>query len=105
MKEIIVACVLFIISAIVLVLSIRSFKNKGFLLNNAFIYASQKEREAMDKSKYYRQSGVCLLLVSLAFAFNGAAVLSRIDALFGAVGVLFAVAAVYAIVSSIKLSK
>ena len=59
----------------------------------------------MDKSKYYRQSGVCLLLLALSFAIDGAAVLSRIDALFGAVGVLFAAAAVYAIVSSIKLSK
>lgn len=105
MKEIIVACVLFIISAIVLILSIRSFKNKGFLLNNAFIYASQKEREAMDKSKYYRQSGVCLLLVSLAFAFNGAAVLLKIDVLFALFYLLIAVAIVYAIVSSIKLSK
>ena len=43
MKEIIIACILFLISGGVFVMSILSFMQKGFLLNNAYIYASKIE--------------------------------------------------------------
>jgi hypothetical protein len=42
--EWITASVVFIIAAILAVVSIRSFLNKGFLFNNAYIYASKEER-------------------------------------------------------------
>ena len=38
--EWITASLVFIIVAILAVVSIRSFQNKGFLFNNAYIYAS-----------------------------------------------------------------
>ena len=52
--EWITASLVFIIAAILAVVSIRSFQNKGFLFNNAYIYASKKERGKMDKKPYYR---------------------------------------------------
>ena len=42
--EWITASLVFIIAAILAVVSIRSFQNKGFLFNNAYIYASKEER-------------------------------------------------------------
>ena len=42
--EWITASLVFIIAAILTVVSIRSFQNKGFLFNNAYIYASKEER-------------------------------------------------------------
>ena len=75
MGEIIVACVMFAFSVASFVISIRSFLEKGFLLNNAYLGASQKERETMDKKSHYRQSAVVFLLVGLIFLLNGFTVL------------------------------
>ncbi len=44
MEKIIVSSVLFFISAGLFLLSFRSFREKGFLFNNAYIYASKQER-------------------------------------------------------------
>ena len=41
--EWITASLVFIIAAILAVVSIRSFQNKGLLFNNAYIYASKEE--------------------------------------------------------------
>ena len=48
-QEMIAAGVLFLLAISAIVLSIRSFCEKGFLLNNSYLYASKQEREAMDK--------------------------------------------------------
>ena len=48
--EWIIVIVTFSIAIWMAIISVRSFKNKGFLLNNAYIYASKKERETMDKN-------------------------------------------------------
>lgn len=41
------------------VLSYRQFNEKGFLFNNAYIFASKQERETMNKKPHYKQSGIC----------------------------------------------
>ena len=78
MKEMILAVVLFSIALAAFVVSLRSFRCKGFLLNNAFLYASDRDRETMDKKPYYRQSAVVFLLIGINFALNGLAVLSSL---------------------------
>ena len=64
--EWITASLVLIIAAILAVVSIRSFQNKGFLFNNAYIYASKKERGKMDKKPYYRQSAIVFLISSIS---------------------------------------
>ena len=105
MKEVITACVLYIISAGLFVLSFRSFREKGFLFNNAYIYASKEERECMDKKPYYRQSAVVLLLLGVLFLLNGTEVFLGIDWLFGLVIITAVITIVYAIISSIRIGK
>ena len=56
---IISAVILIIISAALFTLSFFQFKEKGFLFNNAYLYASEEERKKMNKKPYYRQSGNC----------------------------------------------
>ena len=75
MKEIITAGIAFLMAIFAFVLSVRSFCEKGFLLNNAYLYASKQEREAMDKKPYYRQSAIVFLLIGCIFVLNGIAVL------------------------------
>jgi hypothetical protein len=105
MEEIIVACILFMVSIISLILSIRSFREKGFLLNNAYLYASEKEREAMNKKPYYRQSGIVFLLIFVIFLLIGLNALLNVSWIIYTTVAITTVAVVYAIVSSIMIEK
>ena len=103
MKELIGAAVLFLISALAFLLSIRSFQEKGFLLNNAYLYASRQERETMDKKPHYRQSAIVFLLLGCIFLLNGLQVFLKAPWIFYAVLVLVIITLGYAIVSGIRL--
>lgn len=61
-----------VIAALWLVLGVRSLLEKGRLWNNAYLFASQKERETMDKKPHYRQSGICFLLLAAVFLLMAA---------------------------------
>lgn len=102
---IVTAIVFFIISAVSFVICIRSFMEKGFLLNNAYIYASEQEREAMNKKPYYRQSGIVFLLIGLIFLLNGFNLIFDTDWIFYVIIAIMAVMFIYAIVSSIRIEK
>ena len=52
MGNVIGALILGVIASACFVISYLRFNKKGFLFNNAYIYASKQEREEMDK-KYY----------------------------------------------------
>lgn len=94
------------IAAIVcFVLSYLQFHEKGFLMNNAYIYASQKERETMDKKPHYRQSGIVFLMVGVIFLLNVLEMMLETGWLFYGVIVLVIMAMIYAIVSSIAIEK
>ena len=67
MKEIVPAIILFAVSIFLFFMSVRSFMEKGFLFNNAYIYASKQEREKMNKKPHYRQSAIVFLLLGLIF--------------------------------------
>lgn len=74
---------------------------KGFLFNNAYIYASKQEREKMNKKPYYRQSAIVFMLLGLIFLLNAIAVLLELNWLFYIVAAVLIVTLVYAVVSSI----
>jgi len=105
MKEIIIASILFAVSVFLFFMSVRSFMEKGFLFNNAYIYASKQEREKMNKKPHYRQSAIVFLLLGLLF------LLFALDALLESnwsfyVGVVIAIVTlIYAIVSSVMIEK
>ena len=105
MGEIIVAIVLLLIAAAAFVMSFRSYQEKGFLLNNAYLYASKKEREAMDKAPYYRQSAVVFALIGLIFLLNGLSLLFEAQWLGYLAGGVVVIALIYAVVSSIAIEK
>ena len=99
------AIILFTISVCSFVMSIRSFMEKGFLFNNSYIYASKQEREAMNKSAHYRQSGVVFLLVGLIFLLNGFNLIFQTNWIFYIVVAIIIFTLVYAIVSSVIIEK
>ena len=98
MKEIILSCILFLIAIGAFVMSYRSFREKGYLFNNAYIYASKQERETMDKKPHYRQSAIVFLLIGIIFLLNGVSVLLAAKWIFILVIVIAVIAIIYAII-------
>ena len=105
MKEIIAASILFAISIFAFIMSVLSFMEKGFLFNNAYIYASKQERETMNKKPHYRQSAIVFLLIALIFLLNGLRMLLKIDWIFYISVAVIIITLIYAIVSSITIEK
>ena len=105
MADILVAYALLAVSIFVFILSIRSFLEKGYLLNNAYIYASKKERETMDKTPYYRQTAVIFLFLGITFLSMGFAMLLDASWIIYIAGAVILITLIYAIVSSIVIEK
>ena len=103
--EKVITIILGILSVILFTISLLHMYEKGFLINNAYIYASKEEREKMNKKPYYRQSGIVFMflgIISLLNAFN--AELKTIG-LFIAILVIVVITIVYAIVSTRSIEK
>ena len=103
--EKVMTIILGILSVILFTISLLHMYEKGFLINNAYIYASKEEREKMNKKPYYRQSGIVFMflgIISLLNAFN--AELKTIG-LFIAILVIVVITIVYAIVSARSIEK
>ena len=105
MGTIITACAIFAFAAAWVVMGIFSLCEKGFLFNNAYIYASKKEREKMNKKPYYRQTGIVFILIGCVFVLLGFDVIFKTGWIWLA-AILFGIAiGVYAIISSVKIEK
>ena len=105
MTEIIISCILFLITAVFIGMSILSFCQKGFLFNNAYLYADEIERKFMNKKPYYRQSAITFILCALIFLFLGLAVLLERDWLLAVAAATVIGTIIYAVVSSVVISK
>lgn len=105
MGKIIGAILLGIVAIACFIFSYLQFQEKGFLFNNACIYASKRERETMDKKPHYKQSGIVFVFIGIIFLMNA------IDTIFQTGWVIYFVigiaiiAIVYAIVSSVIIEK
>ena len=103
--ELVIAIIVFVLAGGLLVLGIRHFMERGFLLNNAYLYASRETRETMDKKPYYRQSAVVLCLVSGIFAILGLSLVLRNDRILLLEILLVAAVIVYALASAVRIGK
>ena len=105
MEKIVVAVILGAIAVTCFIISYLQFHEKGFLFNNAYIYASKKERETMDKAPYYRQSGIVFALIGLVFLVNTLVLIFHIRWLFWLEIGIIAITLVYAVASSVIIEK
>lgn len=104
MTEYILAGVLLAIAIALFVISVRSFMEKGFLFNNAYIHASEEERKNMDKRPYYRQTAIVFLMLGGVFVIIAAECVFKTGWLWYVEMALIAATIIYAIVSSVTLS-
>ena len=103
MGNIIGAIVLGVFAIICFVFSYLHFNEKGFLFNNAYIYASKQERETMDKKPHYKQSGIVFVLIGIIFLINAIDMILQTGWLFYLIIGIGIVAIVYAVVSSVRI--
>lgn len=85
------------------VIAILQFMEKGFCMNNAYIFARKQEREHMNKKPYYRQTGIVFALIAAAFFCLAAEIILETGWLMKGVWVIIVLTVIYAIISSIKL--
>ena len=86
-------------------ISAFSFKEKGFLFNNAYLYASKEERATMDKKPHYRQSAVVFLMIGIMFLLNAVSVF-LVNSWISYITIVIAIITIiYAIVSSVAIEK
>lgn len=102
-SKILVLAFLFLLMATSFGISYFQFQEKGFLFNNAYLYASEEERRTMNKKPYYRQSGIVFFLVGFIFLLNILELLLAMSWLFYLMLLLCAITLIYAIISSIKI--
>ena len=101
----ITAIAVFLLAGGLFFLGVRQLLERGYLFNNAWIYATIKERESMNKKPYYRQSGVVFCLLGLLFTVIGLSVILRENRLLWLEAALAVGTIAYAIVSSIRIGK
>lgn len=92
------------------VISFFQFKEKGYLFNNAYVWASEAERKKMDENKetkrpYYCQSGFVFIFIGISLLIFSVYIVTNWTWTYIAFGVLLIIAVIYAIVSSIKIEK
>lgn len=97
--------IVFSIAAVLLLFSIRSFLERGFLLNNAYLYASKEERKTMNKKPYYKQSAIVFCILSAVFLVIGLSLLLQNDKLYLLEIPLIVGVIIYAIVSTVQINK
>lgn len=103
--EIIITIFLFLIAIGSFVISYLQFREKGILINNAYFYASKKERKKMNKKPHYKQSGIVFLLIGSIFLINAIEMILKTGWLFYMILIVAFIAIIYAIISSIKRNK
>ena len=103
--ELIALIIVFVIAGVFLLFSIRSVFERGFLLNNAYIYASKEERKTMNKKPYYKQSAVVFCILSAVFLVIGLSLLLQNENIILLEIPLIVGIIIYAIVSTVMINK
>lgn len=91
------------LAAVCFVISCFQFAQKGFLFNNAYIYASGKARKTMNKKPYYVQSGVVFLLLGFVFLISIVNMILKAKWLSALLLVFIAMTVLYAVISTIVI--
>ncbi len=103
--ELITLIIVLFLAGVLLLLSIRSFLQRGFLLNNAYLYASKEGRETMNKKPYYKQSAIVFCILSVVFLVIGLSIVVQEDKILLLEIPLTGGVITYAIVSTVKINK
>lgn len=100
--ELLIAIIVFAIAGLLLFIAIRHFNERGYLFNNAYIFASKEQREIMNKRPYYRQSAIVFSILCIVFVVIGLSIVLQNSMIMLLEIPLFIGVIIYAIISTIK---
>ena len=103
--ELVIFIFVLLLSVMSLLISFFQFKEKGFVFNNAYLYASKKQRAKMNKKPYYRQSAITFCAMGVMFILSALLIATGWNALFFIIIGLSVLLVVYAIISSVLIEK
>lgn len=108
--RIIIGIAVFTLAIATLVISLLQFREKGFLFNNVYIWASQEQRAQMDahpeyKRPHYRQSGFIFLFLGIFCLLDAAYFVTGRYWLYLAGMTAMVLALAYSVVSSIRMER
>ncbi len=95
----------FILMVFCVLISVCQFAEKGFLFNNAYLFATKDERARMKKKPYYRQSAIVFCLLGVVFFVGALSIAIQIKKLLLIEIPLIVGAIIYVIISSVKIGK
>ncbi len=101
----VVTIVMFGVAVVWLLLSVRSFRQKGICFNNGYLFATEQERRTTDWKPYYKQSAVVFLMAAIIFALIGVSILTGLYFLLSIVIIIAVVTILYGIVSTVIIEK
>ncbi len=96
---------LILITITSLIFSIMGFAGKDIILDDAYIKASEAEREKMDKNAYRLQGSIVFLFIFIITLFNLLRELLHIEWLTYVAAGIGIIGIIYAIVSHYKIKK
>lgn len=108
--QIVCGIIFFALAVGAFLISYFQFKEKGYLFNNAYFWASKLERKRMDENKgtkrpHYRQSGFAFMFIGISLLLFAAYIVTDWAWMYIAFWAFIMIAAVYAVASSIKIEK
>lgn len=95
----------FVLMVFCVFISARQFAEKGFLFNNAYLFATKAERAKMEKKPYYRQSAIVFCLLGAVFFVSALSIVIQIKKLLLLEIPLFVGIIIYVITSSVKIGR
>ena len=108
--KIVCTLIVFALAIGAFVISYLQFKRKGYLFNNAYIWASKEERRKMNENKeskkpHYRQSGFAFMLIGIIFLVLAACFATGWKWMYAVFALTVIITVVYAVVSSVKIEQ
>lgn len=94
-----------IVALISLIISYSQFKGKGFLFNNAYLYAEKQEREQMNKKPHYKQSAVIFLFIGIVALLFAIEIVFATKWMYAVMILMILVTIIYGIVTSIRIER
>ena len=104
-SDVIILSFVSLLSIVSFIIGYFQFREKGFLFNNAYLYASKEERRRMNKKPYYRQSAIAFSSFGIVFLVIATAIFTGLNWLLPIVIVFAILLVIYAIVSSIAIER
>lgn len=99
--QIVGSVITFLLSIFLFIVACRQFKQKGFLFNNAYIFASDEERANMNKKPYYKQSAIVSLGLGIIFLLLALTIITEWSGMFFIILGVSILVIIFTIVSSV----